>query len=227
MAAARLPLLRQRLHPDPYLHPTKGVAGGFPIQIGPPHADSEVCPWARTAIKRARQRLANLAEEEGEWVSAPMAEIPYDRLVDRDVILLGLAELWLARMSEGPVACPWVDARHDGISYIAAHPAKERLMTYEGKPLRVSPTWPASTGDKVFLDRVRKLQRGGLLAFHPDPIGSQVVRFTGFPGKVYAVALTELGFARILHLERRMRDHALAGRRLRELLGQIEVPVLT
>lgn len=227
MTTTSQPLVRQRTHPHPYRHPERGLEGVCPIQIAPPSTTSPDCPRTRVALAQRSRRIIDIAEEEGEWVAFPVDPIPYDRVVDRDVILIGLAELWLARLSDPESGEPWIDARQEGVSYIAAHPAKGRMMSYFARPLHVSATWPASTGDKVFLDRVRKLARGGLLHLHPDPRGAGA-RGTDPLGqsRVYDVALTELGLARLLHLERRLRLHPDVVLRLRTLLLHIGMELL-
>lgn len=212
----------QRLHPTPYLK-EGSIEGTFPIQIAPPAWGSPPAPFLLRDLKKSAQRLASFVVEEGEWVCRKVDTIPYDRIVDRDAVMIAIGELWLTKVAESPDAAPHVNARTEGVPYLTAHPAKTALMSYGAKPIKVSVNWPNHAGHKVFLDRVRKLSRGGLLSLQhgPHEILSNDPVFNY--GISYLCSPTELGLVRLLHLVDRLSSRPPTIRRLRVLLKKVGV----
>lgn len=85
-------------------------------------------------------------------------------------------------------------------------------MDYEGKPLKVSEAWPDSSGHKVLLDRIRKMDRAGWLVLDKlnpleldlDELAERM--FGDYPLRmVYLAMPATAGLVRIRHLADRIR----------------------
>jgi hypothetical protein len=189
----------QRQHPNPYVPANGWLEGTLPIQFAPPATMADPAPFTPDHLMQVAARVRELAASEGEWVHTiyPGFHIPWDHVVDRDLVLISIADLWFKKVSAGCDKYPYVDVRHEVAAYAANHPAKSRFMDYAAKTSTLGGKWPDYIGHKILLDRTRKLAAGGLIILDQTQ--------TDGDGKMrYLAGIAKLGLVRLAHLRQRL-----------------------
>ena len=181
------------------------VAARTPLALpSPVAARTPVCDPSPASIHASAADIRRLAACCTQWVGLSDYTPPDQLLIDADVFLLALVDVWLGEACAGRARAIDVLAV---ASRIAGHPAKQHLCNLYGKPVGTSPLWPDSHvrrkgNHKVLLDRCRKMDAAGLLALE-RPISSDPV--SGHrPAYDYLVSPRQTGLVRAVHLADRI-----------------------